>query len=60
MKNRADFLRTRIQLYRTYLRESIPAEEATRYLREIQRDEAELKTLEEKLAVAATPFRGQN
>lgn len=45
MNSRTDLLRERIALYRSYLRTGRPVAEATEYLREIQRDEAELRTI---------------
>ena len=45
MDDRVALLHRRITLYRHYLRDGVPAPQATLYLKQIQRDETELKAI---------------
>ena len=45
MDDRLELLHRRISLYRHYLRDGVPAPQAALYLKQIQRDETELKAL---------------
>jgi hypothetical protein len=45
MDDRTELLHRRIALYRCYLRDGAPAPQAALYLKQIQRDEAELKAI---------------
>jgi hypothetical protein len=45
MDDRAKLLHRRITLYRHYLRDGVPAPQAALYLKQIQRDETELKVI---------------
>lgn len=45
MDDRIELLHRRISLYRHYLRDGVSAPQATLYLKQIQRDETELKAL---------------
>ena len=45
-EDRAEALRRRIALYRSYLREGVEGALALEYLRQIAEDEAELKRIE--------------
>jgi hypothetical protein len=45
MDDRSTMLRRRIDLYRRYLREGLNADQAMVYLDQLQRDEAELKSI---------------
>ncbi|HTQ33409.1 MAG TPA: hypothetical protein VMI30_04515 [Stellaceae bacterium] len=47
--DRINALRARIALYRRYMREGVSSDEASRYLRQIKQDEAELTALTAKL-----------
>ena len=46
MRERVEFLRRRIELYRRYLREGVDIELAIEYLRQLSEDEAELAAIE--------------
>ena len=49
MDDRFELLHRRISLYRHYLRDGVPAPQAALYLKQIQRDETELKALADEV-----------
>jgi hypothetical protein len=60
MNDRTELLHRRITLYRHYLRDGVPAAQAALYLKQIQRDETELKAIadeKEKNEREAPPVR---